>query len=379
MSFIKKVVEAAPAVKPSMETNIDIDVNEGDTVTQTDPLEGRTDQITAVEPPVPVVEIPPLETDVSVIDEIASLESIYETLREYKDCGMSFTQSHVPLMIHALKGKCPKGLTLSEVCPSLESDNVFERTDLTASMEGVLDKIKSALKKTKEFFFKPKISWEDKFKRIEARLASGEEAVKSGKSKVKLHMRNGTFDFDVIVKDTKQAYANLEESRMNRFFKVIKEFDDEIEKELGVDRLDDNLAADNEDEILHWITREAKRVNPTKFFVGFEKAKIESSMVAPNYTFGTLCYKPADEKHYPSFTLENTGKEGYTDYLTLSECKELFSVIKSGEDKMVKDIGGSCFFVVYLTCIEGINQLYYACEQGSIRLIQLIEQSLGIK
>lgn len=379
MSFIKKVVEAAPAVKPSMETNIDIDVNEGDTVTQTDPLEGRTDQITAVEPPVPVVESPPLETDVSVIDEIASLESIYETLREYQDCGMSFTQSHVPLMIHALKGKCPKGLTLSEVCPSLESDNVFERTDLTASMEGVLDKIKSALKKTKEFFFKPKISWEDKFKRIEARLASGEEAVKSGKSKVKLHMRNGTFDFGVLIADTKHAYANLEEARMKRFFTVIRAFEDEIEKELNIKRTDVDAEPDNEGEILHWITREAKRSNPTKFFAGFEKAKIEGSMVAPNTTFGTMCYKPADEQHYPSFTLTNTGKEGYADYLTLAECKELFSVIKSGEDKMVKDIDGSCFFVVYLTCIDGINQLYFSCEQSTIRLIQLIEQSLGIK
>lgn len=376
MRFIKKTQSD---IQVSVETNIDIDVNEGDSITQTDPLEGRSDVVSQVEAPVPVTSTSIPETDVTVLDEIVSLESMYDTIRDYQESGAPFTQSHVPLMIHALSSQLPKGQKLSEICPSLESDHRLMRTDLSVSMEGILDKLKSALKKTKQFFFKPKLTWDQRFDRIEARLESGEDVVKTGKSKVKFHMRNGTFDFDVLLADTKQVFNNLEEGRMKRFFKVIDEFDSEIEKELKIDRNDANAEPDNEDEILQWITREAKRVNPTKFFIGFEPAKIEGQMVVPNATYGTMCYSPRYKNNYPWFRITDNGKEGYADYLTLAQCKTLFAAIKEGEAKMVKDIDGSCFYVVYLTCIEGINQLYYSCEHTTTYLLNLIEQSLDIK
>lgn len=376
MRFIKKTQSD---IQVSVETNIDIDVNEGDSITQTDPLEGRSDVVSQVEAPVPVTSTSIPETDVTVLDEIVSLESMYETIRDYQESGAPFTQSHVPLMIHALSSQLPKGQKLSEICPSLESDHRLMRTDLNVSMEGVLDKIKATLKKTKEFFFKPKLSWEQKFKRIEDHLANGDSSTKSGTSKVKLTLPNGTFNFDGLLKDTKQAYTNLEAARIQRFFKVINDFDNEIEKELKVGRLDDNLTVDDENKILLWIKREAKRANPTKFFVGFEEGKIDGSWVAPNVTFDTLCYEEESNNGFPWFRTSVTGKVAAVPYLSFDQCKSLFAAIKGGEEKAVKDISGSCFLVVFLTCVEGINQFYYNHEQVTQKLVQLIEESLGIK
>ena len=144
------------------DVNINIDVNEASTSNEPE-LE--------VSSPV-TEEVLPADTSVveqeEVVDTVtagvASLESIYQTLEQVSQERDTLTETEVSFMQIALSGIAkPMGGRASDLVPSIESDNFFERNDVVASMESIgaamkagakagYDAIKKLLIKMKEWF-----------------------------------------------------------------------------------------------------------------------------------------------------------------------------------------------------------------------------------
>ena len=88
------------------------------------------------------------EEKAEVVEDVkSSLESVYETLASMESAGVQFDDGHATLTAIALNTTMSRmGGKAADICPSLESDNFFERTDLTASMESIGSAIGAAAK-----------------------------------------------------------------------------------------------------------------------------------------------------------------------------------------------------------------------------------------
>ena len=130
------------------DVNIDIDVNETE-----------SDEAATTETPMDVSETPEAseleladtasdieaadETGDNVEDAVSSLESLYEVLSltaSTESCMSDSTIALVGLHLDMIGSKL--GTTGASLVPSLESDNYFERNDVVASMEAIMDRIK---------------------------------------------------------------------------------------------------------------------------------------------------------------------------------------------------------------------------------------------
>lgn len=144
------------------DVNINIDVNEASTSNEPE-----------LEVSSPVTE-EALAADTAVVEQeevvdtittgVASLESIYQTLEQVSQERDTLTETEVSFMQIALSGIAkPMGGRATDLVPSIESDNYFERNDVVASMESVgaamkagakagYEALKNLLVKLKEWF-----------------------------------------------------------------------------------------------------------------------------------------------------------------------------------------------------------------------------------
>lgn len=126
------------------DVNIDIDVNETES-------EGEAPMDVSETPEASELELADTATDIEAADEtgdnvedaVSSLESLYEVLSltaSTESCMSDSTIALVGLHLDMIGSKL--GTTGASLVPSLESDNYFERNDVVASMEAIMDRIK---------------------------------------------------------------------------------------------------------------------------------------------------------------------------------------------------------------------------------------------
>lgn len=80
-------------------------------------------------------EVYSFESSTEVVDAVASLESVYDTLEEMRVKQQAPTGLTVAILSHIVKDCQP--YVVNEPQYSFESDNYFERNDIVASMEGI--------------------------------------------------------------------------------------------------------------------------------------------------------------------------------------------------------------------------------------------------
>lgn len=130
------------------DVNIDIDVNEteseGDATPEAPMDVSETPEASELELADTATDIEAAdETGDNVEDAVSSLESLYEVLSltaSTESCMSDSTIALVGLHLDMIGSKL--GTTGASLVPSLESDNYFERNDVVASMEAIMDRIK---------------------------------------------------------------------------------------------------------------------------------------------------------------------------------------------------------------------------------------------
>lgn len=180
MNPFQKYVVSAEA-----DVNINIDVNEAganDAPVEVAPVEAA-DSVVAEE----AVTEEALAADTAVVEQeavadtittgIASLESIYQTLEQVSQERDTLTETEVSFMQIALSGIAkPMGGRATDLVPSIESDNYFERNDVVASMESVGSAIKAGAKAgyeaIKKFLTKLKEWFIDSSRKAKAKAAA---------------------------------------------------------------------------------------------------------------------------------------------------------------------------------------------------------------
>lgn len=104
---------------------------------------------------------------------LASLESLYDTLATVSQERDTLTDTEVSFMRIALAGTAKSlGGTVTQLVPSLESDNFFERNDVVASMESIGSAIKAGVKAAYEAFKKLIVKLKEWFTNAKVKLAS---------------------------------------------------------------------------------------------------------------------------------------------------------------------------------------------------------------
>ena len=133
------------------DVNIDIDVNEGEE--ETAPIEEAID--TSETPEASELEVQDAESAVDTEDQasdnvdeaVTSLESLYITLDTIASTESTMSDSTFALFqLHANTIGARIGATAGMLVPSVESDDLFTRNDIEASMEAILDRIKEGTK-----------------------------------------------------------------------------------------------------------------------------------------------------------------------------------------------------------------------------------------
>lgn len=156
-------------LQPSMENDQGLSVNAKDeTITSTVAEETTQlwdDQAEALDNAGKTAEI--------LTQSIASLESMYETLTVVSQERDTLTDTEVSFMRIALAGTAKSlGGTVTQLVPSLESDNFFERNDVVASMESIGAAIKAGAKAAYEAFKKLIAKLKEWFTNAKVKLAS---------------------------------------------------------------------------------------------------------------------------------------------------------------------------------------------------------------
>lgn len=200
------------------DVNINIDVNEASAEQVGDvPLEAPD---IAVEETLPSDEEVVQQEEVAgtVADSVASLESIYQTLAQVSQERDTLTDAEVSFMHIALGGVAGRmGGKATDLVPSLESDNYFERNSVTASMESVGSAfkagvtaagaaIKTLIKKIYEWFGKVKESSMHKARALK-QLARG---IVKNELYIISHHSDGPFDPMEALKSLEQRFDKLE-------------------------------------------------------------------------------------------------------------------------------------------------------------------------
>ena len=150
MNVFEKHVVSAEA-----DVNIDIDVNEGGAPQEAELLDTEVVDVGTQELPIDVEVVEQEQVLETVTDGVASLESIYITLEQLSKERDTLTDGEVNFMRIALGAVAqPMGGVASNIVPSLESDNFFERNDVVASMESIGAAMKAGAKAAYEAFKK---------------------------------------------------------------------------------------------------------------------------------------------------------------------------------------------------------------------------------
>lgn len=125
-------------------------------------------------------EVYSFESCTNVVDAVASLESVYDTLEDMRHKQQAPTGLTIAMMSHIVTDCQP--YVINEAQYSFESDNYFERNDVVASMEGIgrviVNTIKEIIRRIMQMIRSVSTYFRNTFNRVKQMKNMGVELVK---------------------------------------------------------------------------------------------------------------------------------------------------------------------------------------------------------